>query len=712
MSEIYPRPQWQVGPGDPCPFGAPLSVVAANPEDRDLAAEVAAELARGGVPGVRSDHSAPAAVTIGRLDDPAVAELLAQRGVLPLASARHPGGYVLSASPDGAVVAGFDADGAYWGVQSLRQVMRCERGRLFIDALEVHDWPHKSVRGVHLYMPGPGQIEFFKRFVTWLARLKYNTLYLEVGGGMEYERHPAINQAWARFCREAAAFPGGQRGLQDSQPWVKDSTHAELAQGAWLSKRDVAYLVAWARGHHLEVIPEVPCLSHAYYLCLAYPEIAERRDDPHPDTYCPSNPRTYEILFDVLEEVIEVFEPRTVHIGHDEIINLGHCHRCRGKTGADLLAGDVNRIHAFLAQRGIRTAMWGDKLLPLATGGRFGGGLAMDGGNSYWGRANSIPATYQAISQVPHDLLISNWYWGIDRDASRAFFREGFEVVLGNFGGNFQAQKFDRWHEDGAAAGILGAEVSTWCEVSDFAFGYNGCFFNLLFAAQMLWWSHYRDLDREAVAAAVARQTRHLRRWLAGEDRRPELAAATPVPLAAASAAAPPAPFVDWLQLPGEAGVDAAAGSRYLGVDVAALSCAVPVGVRCAGLRFLHGCATEKKRRATWLLPDPGALPPEDLLALYRVRYTDGLSAEIPVYYGTHVGRWDIPYGDHVDAIPYRADPVPAGRDPAGRRITLYALDWVNPRPEAEVASLAVEYRGEAPGALWLFGLARLEAGA
>ncbi|MFC1525407.1 family 20 glycosylhydrolase [Candidatus Latescibacterota bacterium] len=694
--DLYPRPQYLHETGGEYRSGPEVTVLAVDPSCAGLAQQLVGQLARqlAGQQGcaARQVEAGPADICVGALNESG-RELLRTRGVQARSEAARAEGYVLHAGDDGIALAGSDVAGTYYGVQTLHQAVRLDGGVLCMDKAEIQDWPYKAVRGVHLYMPGRGQIPFFKQLVTWLSSLKYNTMYLEVAGGMELERHPAINEAWVKFCETAATYPGGQRGIQDSQPWVKDSTHTELGQGGFLSKDEVAGLVAWARHHHVEVIPEVQTLSHAYYLCLAYPEIAERQDDPFPDTYCPSNPRTYEILFDVLDEVIEVFSPRLIHIGLDEIINLGHCPRCRGKSGAELLAGNINRIHEYLAARGIRTGMWGDKLLPLATGGRFGGGMAMDDSNSYWGRANTIPATYEALGMIPRDIQITNWYWSIDPEASRVFVREGLEVVLGNFGGNFAAQKLDRWHEVGAPEGILGAEVSTWCEVSDFAFGYNGSFFNMIFAAQMLWWSQYRDLDREAVTAAAARQTARLRQFLSDQPPLSQVEEGEAVDL--------PSGTDEDEMLPGFLPEGSAA------VDAAHPTRGVPLEGSVRRLQFIHGCETSKQRRATWLLLDPTAFPEENLLALYVVRYGDGVEEEIPIYFGSHVGAWDVPYGEAIDAVPFLADPVPAGRDAAGRRITLYRYEWINPRPAAEVVSLRLEYRGDEEGAVWLTDLRR-----
>ena len=58
----------------------------------------------------------------------------------------------------------------------------------------------------------------------------------------------------------------------------------------------MADIVVHANAYGIEVVPELQSLSHAYYMCLAHPEIAERPYDPWPDTYCPSDPRILRAL--------------------------------------------------------------------------------------------------------------------------------------------------------------------------------------------------------------------------------------------------------------------------------------------------------------------------------------------------------------------------------------------------------------------------------
>ncbi|MBP3293042.1 MAG: hypothetical protein J6N32_04755, partial [Clostridia bacterium] len=67
------------------------------------------------------------------------------------------------------------------------------------------DRPVCSIRGYRVYLPGRQNIPVFKSMVDFLAEYKYNTVILEIGGAMEYKRHPEINEKWVEFCREMYA---------------------------------------------------------------------------------------------------------------------------------------------------------------------------------------------------------------------------------------------------------------------------------------------------------------------------------------------------------------------------------------------------------------------------------------------------------------------------------------------------------------------------
>ena len=110
-------------------------------------------------------------------------------------------------------------------------------------------------------------VDFFKRWLDHLASFKMNTLLLELGGGMEFKRHPKVNRAWKKFCRDAAKYDlnkdpdrknkrhpahrvtTGPLALQASRYFPKDSTHTELAGGDWLTRKEVRWIMAECRKH-------------------------------------------------------------------------------------------------------------------------------------------------------------------------------------------------------------------------------------------------------------------------------------------------------------------------------------------------------------------------------------------------------------------------------------------------------------------------------
>lgn len=239
--------------------------------------------------------------------------------------------------------------------------------------------PQCPFRGLKLYLPPKDGLNAFYRIVDMLLYYRYNTVILEVGGAMEYKRHPEINESWESYCREMARYPERADEVQNMFGWVKNSIHFENGGGSWLTQDTVRELIAYCRARGMEVIPEVPSLSHADYLLNAHPELAERSYDPFPDTYCPSNPDSYKLLFDVMDEVIDVFQPRVMQVGHDEIYSICVCETCRKRDAGELLAEDLTKIHDYLAQRGIRLMYWSEKMLNHITSWGEGLGGAQHG---------------------------------------------------------------------------------------------------------------------------------------------------------------------------------------------------------------------------------------------------------------------------------------------------------------------------------------------
>ena len=318
--------------------------------------------------------------------------------------------------------------------------------------------PDMTFRGYRAFLPAREKVDSFKKMLDFITDLKYNTLILEVGGAMEYKRHPKINEKWFEFAKDVHRYSARCDEIQYSYAWSKNSIHVDNADGEILTQDEVRSIVELAKSYNLNVIPEIPSLSHADYLCQAYPEIAERDNDPYPDTYCPSNPKSYEILFDVQDEIIDVFKPNTIHIGHDEIYSLAVCDRCKGKDPVELYVNDIIKIKERLDKMGIKTIIWCDKLFEAFD--KRGKGI---GGTYHYDETNRgiiiKESLYPCAEYLPRDIILMDWIWGADvrwEYNERRVKKLGYNYVYGNL-------YFDIKHwAYRTKIGPFGGSVSNW----------------------------------------------------------------------------------------------------------------------------------------------------------------------------------------------------------------------------------------------------------
>ncbi len=296
-----------------------------------------------------------------------------------------------------------DERGLIYGVSTVRMLFAS--GKAY--DLFVFDYPDKSIRGYRVFIPGEKNIDDFKNAVDKLLLYKFNSLIIECGGAMEYERHPEINEKWIEFCKEMHKSPYETDRIEHhTYPWTKNSIHADNGGGSFISKKLLKELVDYCKRRGFEVIPEVPSLSHCDYLVMAHPEINERKEDAYPDTYCPSNPASYELLYDVLDEVIEVFEPKYINIGHDECYTLGKCDLCKGKDPVELYVNDIKKINDHLNERGILALMWCEKTYEVR----------LENGWPIGGTGNppiDVPRLCECADKLPKSVILLDWYWSL-----------------------------------------------------------------------------------------------------------------------------------------------------------------------------------------------------------------------------------------------------------------------------------------------------------
>jgi hexosaminidase len=355
---IFPQPQKMTVSGTNLALDerVPILIPAnAGPADLALARALVAELSDRYGLALRIERamSLPKGpfILMGTVANPLVRQY---RGAAPPAKAEA---YILRTSAQAAVVAGHDEAGAFYGMQSLRQLIVKAASGAQIRGVEVEDWPHLPFRAIRLYLPGHENIAFFKRFLRdFMALYKFNKVVMELNASMRLDRHPEINAGWIDFAKDLyytqRYSPPGPRDTS------QNSTHHDTADGEILEKDEVADLVRYARAQHIEVIPEIPSFTHSYYLLSRHKQFGAITGAEWPDTYCPSDPDVYKLVFDVIDELVEVIQPKMVHIGHDEMFfPVELCRCCQTRDTSLLFADDVRKIHGHLTAKGIQVAM-------------------------------------------------------------------------------------------------------------------------------------------------------------------------------------------------------------------------------------------------------------------------------------------------------------------------------------------------------------------
>lgn len=390
--------------------------------------------------------------------------------------------------------------GILYGLMSFLRLLD-EKGQFGYEL--VYDTPVSAFRGVKLMMPGRSEIGHFKDFVDCMLYFRHNTVMLEIGGAMEYKRHPEINEGWEEYAAFMSEYSGKSKLLQEyTFPWRKNSIHSNNGAGSYLTQDEVRDLIDYCRERGISIIPEVPSTSHCDYLLTRHPELAERCEDPYPDTFCPSNPASYELLFDVLDEVIEVFRPEVINIGHDEYYTTNICDRCRKRimTNYELYAEDVTKIHDYLASKGVKTMIWCDKLMNLLTedGQNFGG--ALNYVYEEWDLSKEllsvIRPTWPARDLLSKDIICMNWSWGYGEEHDEEIAR--FPAVFGNFRG------YDMTHfQRRCGKNVTGGMCSDWGATTPIYLQRNRIYITMAYNERLFWDETYDDTDEEQYCRAL-----------------------------------------------------------------------------------------------------------------------------------------------------------------------------------------------------------------
>ena len=294
-----------------------------------------------------------------------------------------PEGYELVVSPRLVTVRAREAAGAFYGLQTVRQLLppeifrdaRVDSVAWTVPAVRVVDRPRFGWRGAHLdvcrhFMPK----EFVKKYIDLLALQKMNTFHWHLtddqGWRIEIRKYPRLTQigGW-RTQTLVGHQPDG-----DSTTWQYDGKR----HGGFYTQADVREIVAYARDRFVNVVPEIEMPGHALAAIAAYPELGVTGQPTDVGmrwgvyaNILNADESTVQFMQDVVTEVIALFPSRFIHVGGDEADKalwktsprIQERIRELGVTDEHgLQSWFIRRMDAFLTEKGRRLVGW-DEIL-------------------------------------------------------------------------------------------------------------------------------------------------------------------------------------------------------------------------------------------------------------------------------------------------------------------------------------------------------------
>ncbi|HEV7903273.1 MAG TPA: beta-N-acetylhexosaminidase [Pyrinomonadaceae bacterium] len=266
-------------------------------------------------------------------------------------------GYVLSVGADEVVVAGKTAAGTFYGLQTLKQLVRGDAPGAFISGVQIVDWPQMRWRGLSDDISrGPvPTVEYIKRQLRTLAAFKMNMHSFYMEHTFASKSHPLIAPA----------------------------------NGA-LTPEEITELVAYARRYHIELVPEQQTFGHLHK-ALKFETYNELAEVPHGDVLSPQQEGSFKLVADWYKEIDALFPGKFFHIGADETFELGE-----GQSREQVKARGVGAVY-FEHLRRVR-----EVLRPYNRRLMFWGDIALN--------------HPELIGSIPKDLIVMNWAYGARED--------------------------------------------------------------------------------------------------------------------------------------------------------------------------------------------------------------------------------------------------------------------------------------------------------
>jgi hypothetical protein len=180
--------------------------------------------------------------------------------------------------------------------------------------------------------------------------------------------------------------------------------------------------------------------------------------------YCrewdPLNPKVNEIVFRLMDEILDGFHADALHVGMDEIFLLGseQSPSTKGKDPAKVFARAVNDLHRHLVkERKVEMLMWADRLF--------------DANKYSWGNKweASENGTAPALDMIPKDIILCPWHYNLKQayPSIPLFLGKGFRVLPASWKKLDASRALIEYSLKQQSPSMLGHLFTTWSRQRD-----------------------------------------------------------------------------------------------------------------------------------------------------------------------------------------------------------------------------------------------------
>lgn len=432
--------------------------------------------------------------------------------------------YILKITPRRIDIRAAGVQGFFYALQSIRQLLPAaiEGGQVVenavwtVPAMTLTDKPRFGYRGLMIdvarfFTPKDNLL----RIIDCMAMLKLNKLHLHLvddnGWRIEIKKYPLLTEVGSRRVERPGQHFPERHNQRQGEPTVEKGFYTQA---------DIREIVRYAQERHIEVIPEIEMPAHSNAALAAYPLLACPVVDKfigvlpgmggsHADViFCAGNDSVFSFLQGVLDEVMELFPSKYIHLGGDEARkkHWEECPLCQERMKRENLANEeelqgyfMARVARYVQAKGREVIGW-DEL----TNATLPEDVIILGWQGYGQAALKAAAQGHRFIMTPARVMYLIRYQGPQWFEPYTYF--GNNTLKGVY--DYEPVQKD-WSAQTASL-LMGVQASMWTEFCNSPEDVEYLVFPRLSALAEVAWTHPERKDWKSYLRALDRFNEHL----------------------------------------------------------------------------------------------------------------------------------------------------------------------------------------------------------